>query len=238
MKYFIADFHIHSKYSRATSREMDVENLAKWAKLKGVSLLGTGDFTHPQWYLELKSKLRPAERGIFEHNGVLFMLTAEVSNIYSKTGRSRKVHNIIFAPDFDTADEINKFLSGYGKLHADGRPILGLECDRMVKELSSINPDIAVVPAHVWTPHFSLFGSNSGFDKIEDCFGDQAGKIPALETGLSSDPGMNWRLSALDGFSLISNSDAHSPSKIGREANVFSERFTYKGLFDILRKKD
>jgi len=238
MKYFIADFHIHSKYSRATSKEMDVENLSKWAKIKGISLLGTGDFTHPDWLAELKSKLEPMEPGIFKHSNIYYMLTGEVSNIYFKAGRSRKIHNIIFSPSFEAAREINKYLKGFGNLKSDGRPMLDLECDKMVKTFSGIDPDIFVVPGHIWTPWFSLFGSNSGFDAIEDCFGSETGKIFALETGLSSDPAMNWRWSKLDAFSLISNSDSHSPSRIGREANVFKEKFTYKGLIEILKKKD
>ncbi len=235
---FIADFHIHSKYSRATSKNMDIGHISNWARLKGINLMGTGDFTHPDWLRELKGKLANVEYGMYSHENIFYMLTAEVNNIYFKTGRTRKIHNIIFAPSFEVAEEINKMLSQYGKLFADGRPILSLECDRMVKGLTGINPDIFVVPAHVWTPHFGLFGANSGFDSIEECFEEQTGKIYALETGLSSDPAMNWRWSALDRFSLISNSDAHSASKIGREANVFKEKFGYKELIEILRAKD
>lgn len=238
MRYFIADFHIHSKYSRATSREMDIENLTRWAKLKGISLLGTGDFTHPQWAVELKGKLSQVEYGLYEYNGIYFILTTEVSNIYFKTGRTRKVHNIIFAPTFKEVDEINYYLKSYGNLAADGRPILELSCEEMVRELTNINPDIYIVPGHIWTPHFSLFGANSGFDNIQDCFGEQTKRIPALETGLSSDPAMNFRWSKLDRFSLISNSDSHSPSRIGREANVFIRRFSYRELFGILKNKD
>ena len=235
---FIADFHIHSKYSRATSRDMDVNNLSEWAGLKGINLLGTGDFTHPDWLRELKGKLEKAEYGIYVHKGIFFMPTCEVSNIYFKTGRARKIHNIIFAPSFETVDEINKLLSRYGSLFADGRPMLRLESDIMVKALGKIDKDIFVVPAHVWTPHFGLFGANSGFDSIEECFEDATGKIYALETGLSSDPSMNRRWPALDRFSLISNSDAHSPSKLGREANIFKEKFGYKELIEILKTKN
>ena len=238
MKYFIADFHIHSKYSRATSKDMDIENLAKWAKIKGISLMGTGDFTHPEWLKEIKEKLEPVEYGIFRQKDIYFMLTAEVSNIYFKAGKSKKVHNIIFAPTFEIVQEINKCLKAFGDLKADGRPILGLDCEKMVKALYAISPDIFIVPGHIWTPWFSIFGSNSGFDNPEDCFGRETDKIFAMETGLSSDPAMNWRWSKLDRFSLISNSDSHSPSRIGREANVFSEKFTYKGLMEILKKKD
>jgi len=238
MKYFIADFHIHSKYSRATSKEMDLENLSKWARVKGISLLGTGDFTHPDWLKELQEKLEPLEYGLFTYHNTSYILTAEVANIYFKYGRSRKIHNILFAPSFEAAAEANRYLKEFGDLRSDGRPILDLECSRMVRDLTRINPHIFVVPGHIWTPWFSLFGSQSGFNSIEECFEDAADKIYALETGLSSDPAMNWRWSKLDRFSLISNSDSHSPSRIGREANVFKERITYQGLIEILKKKD
>ena len=236
---FIADFHIHSKYSRATAKDMDLASLAKWARIKGISMLGTGDFTHPVWFSELKGKLQESDLpGVYQYEGVYFILTVEVSNIYFKAGRTRKVHNIIFAPSLETAGEVSSALSEYGGLSSDGRPILSVECDRMVRMLTRIDPGILFVPGHAWTPHFSVFGSNSGFDSPEECFEDQAGRIYSIETGLSSDPAMNWRWSKLDRFCLMSNSDAHSPSKIGREANVFKERIDYGGLVDILKKKD
>ncbi len=235
---FIADFHIHSKYSRATSKDMDIKTLAKWSKIKGISMMGSGDFTHPVWLSELKSSLEEVERGVYLYEGISFVLTAEVSNIYFKAGRTRKVHNLIFAPGFETVEEINDILSGYGDLSSDGRPILSLECDKMVKMLSAINPDIFFIPGHAWTPHFSIFGSNSGFDSAEECFEEQTPKIFSIETGLSSDPPMNWRWSKLDRFCLTSNSDAHSPSKIGREANVFSEKVNYNDIMNILKTKD
>lgn len=235
---FIADLHIHSKYSRATSKEMEIPSLAKWAKIKGISMLGTGDFTHPVWFSELKDKLKEADEGVYIYEGVYFMLTAEVSNIYFKAGRTRKVHNIIIAPDFKVAGEINKVLDGYGSLSSDGRPILSLECDKMAKMLFAIEPELLIIPAHAWTPHFSIFGSNSGFDSPEECFEEQTKNIFSVETGLSSDPAMNWRWSKLDKFCLISNSDSHSPPKIGREANVFSDKINYKELRQILRTKD
>ncbi|MFH1847776.1 MAG: endonuclease Q family protein [Candidatus Omnitrophota bacterium] len=238
MDKYICDFHIHSKYSRATSKDMDIENLTKWAKIKGVSLLGSGDFTHPQWLAELKSRLEPKGDDVFTHAGIDFILTAEVSNIYPKAGKTRKVHNIIFAPDYSTVEEINSFLSAYGLLESDGRPMLSLPCDKMVKKILKINPACMIIPAHAWTPHFSVFGSNSGFDKIEECFEDQTKNIYSLETGLSSDPPMNWRWSELDKLTLTSNSDAHSPSKIGREANVFNAPINYRELRDILINKD
>ena len=235
---YIADLHIHSKYSRATSKDMDVENLSKWAKIKGIGLLGTSDFTHPRWLKELKEKLAEEEYGIYSHNGVDYILSVEVSNIYFKNGKVRRIHNVIIAPTFAVVDEINKVLSPYGALDSDGRPILSLECERMVNALRKISRDIMFIPAHIWTPHFSLFGSNSGFDSIEECFEDETAHITALETGLSSDPPMNWKLSSLDRYALVSNSDAHSPSKIGREANVFKEKVGYKELKEILEKKD
>ncbi len=236
---FIADFHIHSKYSRATAKDMDLATLAKWAKIKGVSMLGTGDFTHPIWFSELKSKLCESDStGVYKYEDIDFILTVEVSNIYFKSGRTRKVHNIIFAPSLEAASEISSALSEYGELSSDGRPILSVECGRMVRLLSRIDPGIFFIPAHAWTPHFSIFGSNSGFDSPEECFEDQTEKIFSLETGLSSDPGMNRRWSKLDRFCLTSNSDAHSPSKIAREANVFKERIGYNGLREILKKKD
>lgn len=235
---FIADFHIHSRYSRATSKEMDIANLTKWAKIKGISMLGTGDFTHPLWLSELKQNLEEAGYGVYCRDGIYFVLTAEVSNIYFKAGRTRKVHNMIFAPHFKAVEEINSVLSGYGALDSDGRPILSLDCTKMVKALSAIDPDIFFIPGHAWTPHFGIFGSNSGFDSPEECFEDQLPKIFSVETGLSSDPRMNWRWSKLDRLCLTSNSDAHSPSKIGREANVFKDRIDYKELIDILKAKD
>jgi len=235
---FIADFHIHSKYSRATSKDMDLVSLTKWAKIKGISLLGTGDFTHPIWLAELKDKLKEAGKGLYSYEGLYFILTAEVSNIYFKAGRTRKVHNLIFAPSFGAVEEINLALSKYGILSSDGRPILSLECDKMVKMLSAIDPDIFFIPGHAWTPHFSIFGSNSGFDSPEECFEDQTPKIFSIETGLSSDPKMNWRWSKLDRFCLTSNSDSHSPQKIGREANVFKDRIDYAELVKILKTKD
>lgn len=235
---FICDFHVHSKYSRATSKEMDIENLSRWARLKGIDLLGTSDFTHPEWLKNLKDKLETVEYGLYKHGETYYMLTTEVSNIYFKQGKTRKVHNMIFAPSFEAAEEINKMLSQYGDLYSDGRAILSLECDRLVKRLFEINEDIFVVPAHVWTPWFSLFGANSGFNSIEECFEAETPRIYALETGLSSDPPMNWRWSELDRFSLISNSDAHSPRNIGREANVFSSKIGYKELIELLKNKD
>jgi uncharacterized protein (TIGR00375 family) len=234
----IADLHLHSRYSRATSRDMDVEHMARWAKIKGITLLGTGDFTHPVWLRELRAKLTPTDRGLFTYDGSHFMLTVEVSNIYTAGGRLRKIHNIIFAPSFDVVDKINAVLGRFGNLMADGRPTLTVPTDRMVEYLMEISPDCMLVPAHAWTPWFSLYGSMSGFDAIAECFGDQLKHIAAVETGLSSDPPMNWRLSELDQVMLVSNSDAHSPAKLGREANVFACELDYFEILRVLREKD
>ncbi|MEI6831243.1 MAG: endonuclease Q family protein [Candidatus Omnitrophota bacterium] len=236
---FIADLHIHSKYSRATSRDMDIKNLALWAKLKGITLMGTGDFTHHLWLEELKHTLEDCGNGLFKHADVYFMLTAEISSIYSKGGKGHRIHNLIFAPSFAVVDKINNALSRRGaNLSSDGRPIIGLAAAELARIVFDIDENCMIVPGHIWTPWFSLFGSMSGFDKIEDCFEEQTSKIFALETGLSSDPAMNWRLSALDKFTLISNSDAHSPQKIGREGNVFECELNYKTIREVLKTKD
>lgn len=235
---FIADFHIHSKYSRATSRDMDVKHLADWAKIKGITLMGTGDFTHHLWLEELKRNLEDLGNGLFKYQEIYFILTAEISSIYSKNGRTYRVHNLIFSPSFKTTDKINERLSRCGNLASDGRPILGLDAAELARIVFDIDENCMVVPGHIWTPWFSVFGSMSGFDRIEDCFEEHTPKIFALETGLSSDPAMNWRLSALDKFTLISNSDSHSPSKIGREANVFNCELDYKTIRDVLKTKD
>ncbi len=238
MSEFIADFHIHSKYSRATSRNMDIETLAAYAKLKGIALIGTGDFTHPLWLLELKDKLKPQGSGLYEYNGVNFVLTAEVSNIFYRNNRAKKVHNIIFTPSIEAAEKMSAKLSRFGNLSADGRPILNVEAADTVETALSVDKNSFVVPSHAWTPHFSVFGSNSGFNSIEECFGGMASEIYCLETGLSSDPAMNWRLSQLDKYTLISNSDAHSPAKIGREANVLDCAMDYNEIINALKTKD
>ena len=240
---FIADFHIHSKYSRATSPQMDLENLNKWAKIKGIKVLGTGDFTHPEWFKNLKDKLEPAEPGLYklkntEEDGVRFVLTSEISCIYSKTGRVRKIHILVFAPDFKIVEKINAQLNWIGNLKSDGRPILGLDAKELARIVLNISADCFIVPSHLYTPWFSLFGSKSGFDSIEECFEDYSKYIYAGETGLSSDPPMNWRNSALDKITLISNGDAHSPQKIGREANVFDTELSYQSNIEAIKSKD
>ena len=237
---FIGDFHLHSKYSRATSKQMDLENLDKWAKIKGIQVLGTGDFTHPEWLKELKEKLELVEEGLFKlkssQSGIRFILTSEISCIYSKNGKVRKVHIIVFAPNFETVEKINTHLSWIGNLKADGRPILGLDAKELAKIVLESSPNCLIVPAHAWTPWFGIFGSKSGFDSMEECFEDLTKYIYSIETGLSSDPLMNWRLSALDNITLISNSDAHSPQKIGREANIFKgEELSYKTIIDAIK---
>ena len=235
---FIADFHIHSRFSRATSRDMDVKHLAEWAKLKGITLMGTGDFTHHLWLEELKAYLEDLGNGLFKYQDIYFILTSEISSIYSKKGKTYRVHNLIFSPSFKTTEKINDRLGRLGNLASDGRPILGLDAQELARIVFDIDENCMIVPGHIWTPWFSVFGSMSGFDRIEDCFEDQTPKIFALETGLSSDPAMNWRLSALDRFTLISNSDSHSPSKIGREANVFNCDLDYKTIREVLKTKD
>jgi len=234
---FIADLHLHSKYSRATSRDMDIPEMARYAKLKGISLLGSSDFTHPAWLSNLKAYLKEGEGNLFEYEGIRFILTSEVSNIYKDGDRLVKVHIILFSPSFSICDRINEKLQRYGSLFADGRPIFSLSCPDLVKILLDIDERIFIVPAHIWTPHFSVFGANSGFDSIEECFKEESLNIHCLETGLSSDPKMNWRLSSLDKYTLISNSDAHSPAKIGREANVFNCELNYNSIISSLKNK-
>ncbi|MCX5800897.1 MAG: endonuclease Q family protein [Candidatus Eisenbacteria bacterium] len=239
---FIADFHVHSRYSRATSTEMEVETLARWAALKGIKLLGTGDFTHPTYFAELSARLEPAEEGLFRvkkgDHPTRFMLTGEVSNIYHQSGKLRKIHTLIFGRSLADVERLNAKLQRYGKLSSDGRPIFTFSAKELVKMVLEISPSFILIPAHAWTPWFSVFGANSGFDSLEECFEETVGHIWAIETGLSSDPQMNWRLSKLDKLTLISNSDAHSPSKIGREANVFDCELSFSAIRDVIKKRD
>lgn len=231
---FIADFHIHSCYSRATSGLMRPLSIADEAARKGLSLVGTGDFTHPIWLAELKEALEPAEKGLYiirdNPDSPRFMLTAEISNIYTQGGKARRIHTVIFAPDFEVAEDIQNRLGAIGNIHSDGRPIFGFSAKDLVTLVMKASPDCFVLPAHVWTPWFALFGAKSGFDSVEECFEEESHHIHALETGLSSDPQMNWRISALDRYALVSNSDAHSPSKLAREANVFSCKMNYDSI--------
>jgi len=235
---FHADLHVHSRYSRATSRDLDLEHLAAWACRKGIGVVGTGDFTHPAWCAELKQKLVPAEPGLYRlrddieqaiaqtlpaacRASVRFMLEVEISTIYKKADRTRKIHHLIYAPDFETVDRMSARLARIGNIASDGRPILGLDSRDLLEIALESGPHAYLVPAHIWTPWFAALGSQSGFDSIAECYGDLADRIFAVETGLSSDPPMNWRVSFLDRYRLTSNSDAHSPGKLGREATTF-----------------
>ena len=214
----IADLHIHSKYSRATSRDCVAEQLDFWGARKGIGLIGTGDFTHPAWRAELKEKLMPAEDGLYclkpelritENRiggDVRFVVSGEISSIYKKNGKTRKIHNLILLPGLEEADRLSKKLEAIGNIHSDGRPILGLDSHDLLEITLETCPDAIFIPAHIWTPHFSLFGAFSGFDTIEECFEDLTPHIHALETGLSSDPPMNWRVSALDRYTMVSHS--------------------------------
>lgn len=249
---FVADLHLHSHYSRATSKELTFEHLAKWAQLKGVHVVGSGDIAHPGWLQEMKDKLEPAEEGLFrlkdeyaravqaEVPGVCqapvrFMLAGEISSIYKKNERVRKVHNVIFAPTLATVEKIQAALEKIGNIRADGRPILGLPSRDLLEIILEVDPACYLIPAHIWTPWFSLLGSKSGYDSVEECFDDLTPYIFALETGLSSDPPMNWRVSMLDRYTLVSNSDAHSPQKLAREANLFDTELSYLAIFAALR---
>ncbi len=238
----ISDFHLHSKYSRATSKNLNPEELSRGAKIKGLNLLGTGDFTHPLWLKELKGKLNEVNgSGIFEFDKTFFTFTTEVSTVYSVDNKVKKVHHNIHAQSFEVVEQINDGLSKFGNLSSDGRPTLTMTSPELVEVLMQIDKKVLVYPNHAWTPWFGVFGSKSGFDSIEECYQDQTKNIFALETGLSSDPAMNWRLSTLDKFTLLSNSDAHSanPWRIGREANVFNlESLTYDEIHSAIKNKD
>jgi len=238
----IADFHLHSKYSRATSPRMNLNGLSYGARIKGLNLLGTGDFTFPQWFKELKEKLKPIENtGLFKYNEVFFTLTAEVATYFTSEGKTKRIHHVIHTPSFEIVEQINEKLKKYGNLSLDGRPILNISAPELVEILMEISKDILIYPAHAWTPWMSCLGSKAGFNSLEECYQDQVKYIYALETGLSSDPPMNWRLSALDKFTLLSNSDSHSPWpwRLGREANVFElKKFTYWEILDTIKKRD
>lgn len=239
---YIADLHIHSRFSRATSRDLDAPHLDLWARRKGLSLIGTGDFTHPAWREELKEHLIPAEEGFYrlredlsmpcetEFIAPRFIFSGEISTIYKKNGKTRKVHSLILLPSLEAANLLSQRLEVIGNIRSDGRPILGLDCRDLLEITLEACPEVIFIPAHIWTPHFSVFGAFSGFNSLEECFGDLTPHIHALETGLSSDPPMNHRISALDNYLLVSNSDAHSPAKLGREANVLSCDLSYSAL--------
>lgn len=241
---FYTDLHIHSKYSRATSKNLTLEELAIWAKKKGLSLIGTGDFTHPAWFEEIKQKLIPSDDGTFRlkpeiekeiNASVKFILTVEISTIYKKWDKTRKVHHIVFVPNLKTAEIFRNKLDAIGNIKSDGRPILGLDSRNLLEIVLESGENSYIIPAHIWTPWFSVLGSKSGFDSIEDCYGDLSEHIFALETGLSSDPEMNWRVSKLDKYRLVSNSDAHSASKLAREATVFNIDPNYYSIMNALK---
>ena len=252
---FIADFHVHSHFSRATAKNLDLENLYIAAQLKGIMVIGTGDFTHPGWFAEIKEKLVPAEPGLFKlkekiaklcdqrvplscRGNVRFILVSEISNIYKKNNKTRKNHNLVFLPNLDLVEKFNSKLDKIGNIKSDGRPILGLDARDLLEILIETSDKGFLIPAHIWTPWFSLLGSKSGFDSIEECFEDLSSYIFAVETGLSSDPAMNRRVSSLDGRTLISNSDAHSPLKLGREANIFNTELSYSSIKKSIKKGD
>ncbi len=251
----VADLHIHSHYSRATSKDLTIPHLAVWAQRKGVHIVGTGDIAHPGWLAELRETLEPAEEGLFRlkpdvaravadqvppacQGTVRFILAGEISNIYKKNGRVRKIHNVVFLPSFDAAARLQAALERIGNIRADGRPILGLDARDLLEILLEVDERAFLIPAHIWTPWFSLLGSKSGFDSVEECFEDLTPHIFALETGLSSDPPMNWRVSALDRYTLVSASDAHSPQKLAREATLFDTDLSYEALRDAMRTGD
>ena len=245
----IADLHIHSRFSMATSKEGTPENLDFWARKKGISLIGTGDFTHPVWREELKERLVSEGNGLyrlrdayvkeesrkFPGEGTRFVVSGEISSIYKKNGKTRKVHNVILLPSLEAADAMAQRLEKIGNIHSDGRPILGLDSHDLLEMMLDVCPKGILIPAHIWTPHFSVLGAKSGFDSVEECFEELAPYIHALETGLSSDPAMNWRISKLDRYQLVSNSDAHSPSKLGREANLLDIDCSYEGLYRAIQ---
>ena len=252
---FIADLHVHSKFSRATAKNLDFENLYIAAQLKGITVVGTGDFTHPGWFAEIKEKLEPAEEGLFKlkreiarecdkkvplscRGKVRFILVSEISNIYKKNNKTRKNHNLVFVPDLNIADKFNSKLDKIGNIKSDGRPILGLDARNLLEILLETSGRSFLIPAHIWTPWFSVLGSKSGFNSIRECFEDLTPHIFAAETGLSSDPPMNWRVSSLDNLTLVSNSDAHSPLKLGREANLFNTNLSYPAIKEAIKTGD
>ena len=232
---YAADLHVHSPFARGTSRRLTFDGLARWARVKGIDLLATGDFTHPQWIEETRRRLADAGNGLFALGGVRFVLGTELSCVASQGGRSRRVHVLALAPELRTVERINSALAAHGKLASDGRPILRLTPRDLLETLLEIDDRCVMIPAHLWTPWYGLYGSKSGFDSLEECFGDLADRVPAVETGLSSDPAMNWGVPSLDGVSLVSFSDAHSPAKLGRELTVFDGEPGYDGLARALR---
>ncbi|MFA5051985.1 MAG: endonuclease Q family protein, partial [Patescibacteria group bacterium] len=241
---YIADLHFHSKYSRAVSRDMDLEHLSAVAKIKGLDVVTAADFTHPAWFAELKKKLALKPNGLYQlknqTTNMHFMLTTEISCIYSQGSKTRRIHLVVIMPTLEAVEKFNGLLLDEGaNLKSDGRPIIGLTAERVLELVRETDKTAILIPAHIWTPWFSMFGSKSGFDTVEECFGKQAKYIYAVETGLSSDPPMNWRLSQLDKYSIVSFSDAHSPDKLGREATVFDlESLSYGNIMAALKQSN
>ncbi len=234
---FVVDLHLHSRFSRATSKELNLENMEKWARVKGIDVLGTGDFSHPEWVEELGQGLEERDGIFYSKTGFKFVLSWEVSLIYTQ-GHGRKVHLIVLAPSFEVVDKINAYLDTKGRRDYDGRPIFKISCEEFVFEMSKISKEIEVIPAHIWTPWFAVFGSESGFDSLKEAFGEQADKIHAIETGISSTPEMNLRLKELQSYTILSFSDAHSfwPWRLGREATIFSKVDSYKDILSAIRE--
>ena len=252
---FIIDVHLHSRFARATSRELNPSNLHKWSALKGVDVVGTGDYTHPEWFAELSEQLEPAEEGLYQlepgrrtaveqelpdrcRRAVRFMLSVEISTIYKKGDKTRKIHHVVILPSLESVARLNRRLGAIGNLHSDGRPILGLDSRDLLEICLEADENVLFIPAHIWTPHFAALGASSGFDSLEECYEDLLPHIFAVETGLSSDPPMNWRLSALDRYAIVSNSDAHSPQKLAREATCFDTECSYLGIYAALKDRD
>jgi len=235
---YIADLHLHSKYSRATSPQSDLDGFAKWAKIKGIDLLAVPDWTQPNWRKSLKNKLKPApgKPGVFVYKDVYFVLGTELSCIYKKGDKTRKIHLLVYVPSLHSADKISNYLDKHDfNVVSDGRPILGIDAQDLVKIILELEPKALIVPAHIWTPWFSLYGSKSGFNSLAECFGNEAKYIYAFETGLSADPLMCYGVSDLDNLTIISNSDAHSPQKLGREATFFKGKISYDNLYNALK---
>jgi uncharacterized protein (TIGR00375 family) len=233
----IADLHIHSRFSRATSKDLTLPNLEKWARIKGIDILGTGDFTHPTWLKELKENLDEKDGILYTNSGFKFILSGEISLVYTQ-GKGRRVHLVLLAPSFEVVDKINSYLDTKGRRDYDGRPIFKIPCDEFTKEMMNISKDIEIIPAHIWTPWFGLFGSMSGFDTLKEAFGNQLANIHAIETGMSSDPKMNWHIQELNDKSIISFSDSHSfwPWRLGREATLFEKIDNYNDLINAIRE--
>lgn len=252
----VVDLHIHSHFSRATSKNCNLEGLYYWGKLKGIHIIGTGDFTHPEWFLELREKLEPAEAGLYQlradlanaidrtlpssvrDNPIRFVPTVEIATIYKKGDKVRKLHQLVVMPQLEAVAQLNARLERIGNLKADGRPILGLDSKELLRHVLQVSPDALYIPAHIWTPWFGLFGSKSGFNSIPEAFDELAPEIRAIETGLSSDPAMNGGVSGLDGLAITSNSDAHSPQKLGREATVVKADLSYADIFGAFKTND